>query len=626
MFESRVGRKIPAFVKALLLVAPAAFARAGGGESFGGSGGGGDWGGGGGDGLGIIFYYLARLVVTNPLIGIPLVIVGIVVVTKFGKSARAGSQYRTIVSAGKAAGARRQADRSVQLEGLKARDAAFSDEDFLKRSTQAFLEIQKAWSDQDMSKASRFISDGIRERFEMQIAMQKAEGWRNRMENLLVLDTAIASATSDSFYDGISVEIRAQARDLEVSLDSGKVIRTREAEQFSEIWSFLRRPGVVTKTGPGLIEGFCPNCGASLELTDARRCQNCDSLVTSGQYDWVLSEVTQSSEWKAEGRPELVPGFAEMAGRDPAFNLQHIEDRASVIFWRYVRSHFDGSSSPMRKVATPSFLEGFGKSLALAREGGWWLYFRDAAVGGVDIQRIVPGQNGPDRIDALVRWSARNAQKNAEGRSRSEGDRMIRPSVFVLVRNPGVLSPAGMSFMSAHCQGCGAPDTGGDSGACDYCGRVLNDGGQDWVLQSVERFDPSTVRAAQVRTVEKVSLVPPEVLLASMASTMFADGEVGPGEEECFREFASTAAIPSSRADEILASVRAGHPPIPPVQGRDQAAELLGAMARIALADGRLSAGETKFLEEFASSVGLSRADVSLIVARQRSALASGKP
>jgi hypothetical protein len=44
---------------------------------------------------------------------------------------------------------------------------------------------------------------------------------------------------------------------------------------------------------------------------------------------------------------------------------------------------------------------------------------------------------------------------------------------------------------SAHCPNCGAPESGGTSGACEFCGTALNDGGNSWVLDNILSFsDP----------------------------------------------------------------------------------------------------------------------------------------
>jgi hypothetical protein len=44
---------------------------------------------------------------------------------------------------------------------------------------------------------------------------------------------------------------------------------------------------------------------------------------------------------------------------------------------------------------------------------------------------------------------------------------------------------------SAHCPNCGAPESGGITGACEFCGTALNDGSNGWVLDNILSFaDP----------------------------------------------------------------------------------------------------------------------------------------
>ena len=56
-----------------------------------------------------------------------------------------------------------------------------------------------------------FISDGVHERFSLQFAEQKAEGYRNVMENVVVVAAAIVDSASDEIYDEVTVRIQARA-------------------------------------------------------------------------------------------------------------------------------------------------------------------------------------------------------------------------------------------------------------------------------------------------------------------------------------------------------------------------------------------------------------------------------
>jgi len=604
----------------LLLLASTALGRAGGGGSYGGSSGGG--GGGGGSGAGYIFYLLIRLAISKPLIGVPLLVVVIILMIKFGRKAKGGYETHTITRAGKLRKQQEQQHMQQALDALKQRDQAFNTNQFLQKANRAFIAVQKAWSDQDLSSVRHFISDGIDERFSLQIEMQRAEGYRNRMENITVRNSRIVGVYSDRHFDSIHVEITAVAEDTDVDLKTGKRIRRNSSSAFTEYWSFLRKPGVQTLEGKSLVEGFCPNCGAPIELSEAGKCGNCDSVLTSGEYDWVLAEITQSIEWNVITDTTLIPGYSQMLALDPGFNLQHIEDRTSVIFWRLIKCWFEGGVSDARKVALPSFIEKFGTQIDNTRGEKDWLFFKDAAVGTVEVQRVAPGEkNRMDRVEVLVKWSGINSRRSADGKIRATGRKMIRPQIYSLVRKHGVKTPVDQSFRSSHCPGCGAPFEGGTTGQCDYCGRELNDGSQDWVLESVERFSASRITAKAVDSIERAALVPPELLLSSMVKAMYADGEVDDKEMKTLLSFAEKRHISREEVDAILQTVESDQDTLPVPGNQGEAREILSAMARMVLADGKLSSAEKNLLQAFGESQGLVWADVKLIISQQKAQL-----
>jgi uncharacterized tellurite resistance protein B-like protein len=605
----------------LLVAAGTVFARAGGGGSYGGSGGGGGSDGDGG-GIGYLLFMLVRLAIEKPVIGVPLLVVVVILLAKFGRATRSGHETRTITRAGRLNREQEQTKMDQALAALTARDHGFTPEAFLTRAGTAFTALQSAWSDQELGRVRPFISDGINERFTLQVEMQRREGYRNRMENVSILSSRIVGVGSDRHFDTIHVEFTAHADDSDVDIKSGRVIRKNSSESFTEYWSFLRKPGVQTLAGKGLVEGFCPNCGTSLELTDTGRCGSCDSIVTSGDYDWVLAEITQSMEWNALSDASIIPGYQGMLSIDPGFNLQHIEDRTSVIFWRLMSSWFENSPSPARKVTLPEYLGTLEEQLRNTREGEWWLFYRDAAVGTVEVQSVTPGPpGGMDRVDVLVKWSASNARKNAEGKVGASGGKTIRPQVFTLARKHGVLTSTAESFRSSHCPGCGAPYEGGDSGACDYCGRPLNDGSQEWVLESIAPFSASRITGESVSAIRRAALVPPDLILASMISAMYADGEVDEKEMESLRKFSEARKIPDEQLNAIIETVKSGAGTLPTPSNPSEAREIMGAMARMVMADGKLSSGEQNLLQAFGDSQGMTWADVKLLLAQQKAVL-----
>ena len=55
--------------------------------------------------------------------------------------------------------------------------------------------------------------------------------------------------------------------------------------------TFMRSNDSKTRSAGEKDKGFvCPNCGAPLTGTSFGKCEYCDSIVTTGIYDWVLSD------------------------------------------------------------------------------------------------------------------------------------------------------------------------------------------------------------------------------------------------------------------------------------------------------------------------------------------------
>ena len=63
------------------------------------------------------------------------------------------------------------------------------------------------------------------------------------------------------------------------------------------------------------------------------------------------------------------------------------------------------------------------------------------------------------------------------------GGELLFHTLFVFFRQPGSRTEAGKGVSSAHCPTCGAPESGGTSNACEFCGSVLTDGAHGWVWQ-----------------------------------------------------------------------------------------------------------------------------------------------
>ncbi|HVC09677.1 MAG TPA: zinc-ribbon domain-containing transport protein [Elusimicrobiota bacterium] len=614
----------------VLLGAAAAYARAGGGGGYSGGFGGGGFsgggfsggGGGGGGGLGLLLYWYIAFVAQDPVVGLPLtLVIGYVLWQIYGRAdpvlATTGQMHRAIAQG---QDFQDRQDLEASLAALKARDPKFDAEAFLKRAQDAFLKIQSAWSRQDLSPARPFVSDGVMERFLIQIGMQQALGERDDMSQVQVLGADILEMESDRCFDALHVRFLASAADQMVSTRDGRRISgSASAQEFSEIWTFLRRPGAKTLSGAGLIEGCCPNCGAPLSLADAGRCESCKSWVNSGEYDWVLCEITQECEWAPRGAEADIPGFMDLAAKDAALNAQFLEDRASVAFWRWQMALFEGRTDAAMAVAAPEFLSTLAADIAAKTES-----YRESAVGAVEVRCVETGAPF-DRAHVLVKWSGDRWTGRGSGAAFQEN--VLRQHVFILKRKSGVLTEARSGLCSLRCPNCGAPQTQRDQVRCEYCGTPFNDGASHWVVEDVRPIGEWSPPKSALQTPaapaadDWAQALSPAEALTVVALVVSANGRQTPETASMMAALAKRYGIAPEKIPALLAAARSGQVQMPVPQNREEARACLRGLARLILMEGPVTRPEVKLLNEFAARYGYSRADVRLVFRAERLAL-----
>jgi len=618
---------------AVILACDLALARAGGGEGFSSGGGGfsgsgfsGGGDGGGDGGGGIFIYLLLRLVFQHPLIGIPLLmVVGYVVYhsSKGGYSAHMSQTIRRGLEVDSLA------RREKGLESIQQRDPAFSMDAFLSRCHDLLPSVQDAWSKQDMSPVRHFISDGVYDRFALQIEMQKACGIRNEMREVRALSSRLVGSASDRFFDTLHVAITAEAVDTLVALESGRRIQGGDApEAFTEVWTFLRRPGAQTLARPGLLEGYCPNCGNKLQLSTSITCEACQALINSGEYDWVLSEITQQEVWSVPAG-EQIQGVAALQQLDPGFNPQAIEDRVSALFWHHRAAQFFGSDAYLNAVALPAFI---AQEMQAWRpdEKGRHLFYADAAVGSVGLAEVLLGseEDGLDRVRVQVQWSGHRELKQVPGFLKPEWQlSTLLSQEYVLVRKRGVQSVQAAALTSLHCPGCGAPQIAKQDGTCRYCGMLQNDGSTSWVLESVAPFGGFAWAAAEPASNApfagvQLSQQEREALLQCVIAVMLADGVMDPSEEKLLAKMAAKRGLPPARLNELVLEVQKERElRLPQVDDWERRNAFFKALVQMCLADGNVSDSERQVLRKLVVHMGYADVDIDRMISKERADL-----
>jgi uncharacterized tellurite resistance protein B-like protein len=592
----------------VLLFATDLFARAGGGGNYSGSGGGGG-GGGGGDLTGLILY----LLVVHPEIGVPVVIVvivGSIIKRRLNPDRTTARAVKRLEDIGRPS--------TSELDSIKSRDPRFDEARFLEQVTLTDQAVQRAWTKGDMSPVRLFLSDGLFRRFFSQLSIMKHQGIQNAMADHTILKTRIHAVECDAHFDTIHVAIEASVRDVEVSAalsveEAAAKAAKAPKEPYTEIWSFLRRPGAKTLKGGGAVEGTCPNCGAEVRLGQATKCEYCNALINSGDYDWVLAEITQPIEWRASSTG-AVPGLEQLAVLDPNFNRQAAEDRGSYLFWRWIESLVTANAKPLAKCATKSLYTETAKHV----ETGPSALFK-TAVGSVDLIACeADGEGQRDRVHIKVLWSSARSSRE---------DPAPSVNVLTLSRKTGAHDPGGLSY--ARCPVCQAPLEENDRVTCDYCDANLASGNADWVLERVRRPEELVVPAARPITVTSGATAPSQsdddalpvwttpdmgnprertLLLMRMAAVVMADGVVTKQERKLLRSASKRWNVPIDSINPILY----GHmePDIVNTMKPSNPEGFLSGLISAALIDGRIDKKEATLLLDVGDNLGIAETDV----------------
>jgi hypothetical protein len=290
------------------------------------------------------------------------------------------------------------------------------------------------------------------------------------MDSFTVHSANLVAGSLSHAYHTLHVNLEASARDITVPVDMPEQDKKRrlakaDLTRFAEIYSYTRKRGARTDASRNILSGQCPSCGSVPEsFSDTNKCPNCATIYNSGEFDWVLAEITQAEEWKDSSSRE-VPGLAELEKENLSMNRSVIEDRASYLFWRWVHCRTTGSATPLARDATARFLETFKPGTE---------YFAETAVGSVDLLEVAR-VDGEARAGVLILWSA----SFSAGREPEHEERFLTLTLPVQMKNP-------YGFADHSCDTCGAPLPESDAEYCSYCGGALQKMNSDWLLDDIK--------------------------------------------------------------------------------------------------------------------------------------------
>ena len=259
------------------------------------SSGGGDVGGDGD--LGVLIGYLIGLFIEDPAMGMVVLIILIVIVFLRRRKAKKQASDPGYINQQ----VQNQINNDTTFDNsnsiaaqIQTIDPAFSADKFIGYAREVFMTIQTAWTTKDWQPIRPFESETLFNQHTQQLDEYIRLGKTNVIEKVGIKHCSLHSFQQDGDKEVLVVWLNAMMRDYVIEDATKKVLESdpnRDWYMKYEL-TFNRKTGV--KTQPGMSNKSttnCPNCGAPTEITSSGQCPYCGSIITTGEHDWVLTNL-----------------------------------------------------------------------------------------------------------------------------------------------------------------------------------------------------------------------------------------------------------------------------------------------------------------------------------------------
>lgn len=184
-------------------------------------------------------------------------------------------------------------------EEFMTRHPDFSWDSFWAKTSGIFLKLQEGWSKRKPELCRPHETDVVFRMHRFGIEDLIRRGRTNKLSDIKIEHWVLAKIGLDAYYESITARVFVSMIDITID-DNGKLVSGNpdNPTKFSEYWTFIRRIGGKAAKADSLVA--CPSCGGPLEgINQAGKCEYCGSIVTLGDFDWVLSNIEQDDIYQS---------------------------------------------------------------------------------------------------------------------------------------------------------------------------------------------------------------------------------------------------------------------------------------------------------------------------------------
>ncbi len=463
------SRNIVIILCLVLFVVVEAYSRAGGaGGAHSSSGGGGGFGGGGG-GIGWLFFLLGSWFGRGVLI---VIIVGYLIYRFMNKQNSGGTDLVSGASMGP-----QGAPKAISPDFFAA-NQGFNQEAFMGKVNTAFLAIQDAWSNKNLAKVRKWISDGVYQRFNAQFIMMNALDQVNMLSNINIRQIRIESAEQEGAYSIITASVFFSMDDKFISNKHPQFNESFSGDTATEYWTFIKKTSAVEKDL--YHSNNCPKCGAPLkdDAGEVSKCESCGTVTYLGDYDWVLCEITQEEDYLrnnyrlSKTEPGLAPLYADP---NENFCIQLMEDKASNAIMQYFVSHTTHDLKHIHRFTGETLFAQIEQSVKSQEK----YVFNRLYLNEVSLISCLQSNNMWLATFNIL-YSSMRLRETPQGINAIDDTFIERALTLTLSKKVGAVKKT--ELWSFACPSCGAPYTDTTTTQCAYCNATINSADNDWVM------------------------------------------------------------------------------------------------------------------------------------------------
>ena len=186
-------------------------------------------------------------------------------------------------------------DRTTVVENqIKETDEFFNSEEFISWTKDLFVKLQEAWTARDWSTIRFFETNELFEQHQKQLQGYIDNHQINMMERICVKNAYLSNFIQSGDKDILTVVLSSKMVDYIINDETKEIIKGDKTTDRHSTYKmvFVRKTGVKTKAGESTVNTTnCPNCGAPTQITSSGKCEYCGSVITTGEFNWVLSNL-----------------------------------------------------------------------------------------------------------------------------------------------------------------------------------------------------------------------------------------------------------------------------------------------------------------------------------------------